>query len=311
MKYKVLLIAFVVLMVSSCKKDLTTPNSYSGKKSNIEDTSYMLNPTSIEGLHQQIFMPKCATSGCHDGHFEPDFRTIQSTYTTLVRANVIKQVNPYKQRVVPGDTSLSWLWNRITTNDAVLGRMPLYSPSLTEMELHNIKTWILNGAKDMFGKTTPNANAEPTLFGYFICESGNISNRYDNIRIPNDFTGSMVVPENSLIDIYIGISDDSTQLNLLTNNTLKLSKEMDNFTNATSHVAQFFFPPLIIPDYFGVGRSGYFVYKITGINTTQWNKNDQVFMRYYVKDSHHTKNTELPESNSEIYWKTRYSLLIQ
>ena len=33
-------------------------------------------------LHQQAFAPTCANSGCHDGTFEPDFRTVGASWNT-------------------------------------------------------------------------------------------------------------------------------------------------------------------------------------------------------------------------------------
>ena len=64
-----------------------------------------LNPASIEGLHANIFGKTCANSGCHDGNFEPDFRTIESTYNTLVFQPIIKNdlQGTYEYRVVPGN----------------------------------------------------------------------------------------------------------------------------------------------------------------------------------------------------------------
>ena len=38
------------------------------------------DPSSIQGLHQNIFSTKCASAGCHDGNFEPDFRSVESSY---------------------------------------------------------------------------------------------------------------------------------------------------------------------------------------------------------------------------------------
>src|SRR5210317_2664712 len=49
-----------------------------------------IDANSIQGLHKNIFKPTCANSGCHDGNFEPDFRTIESSYNTLVNQAIIK-----------------------------------------------------------------------------------------------------------------------------------------------------------------------------------------------------------------------------
>jgi hypothetical protein len=297
----------------SCQKDSNTGGGDLYDDLNdgpVVDTTVILNPKSIEGLHQQIFAPKCATSGCHDGHFEPDFRTIQSTYTTLVRAKVFKKVDPFEVRVDPGSKESSWLWERITTEDSVLGKMPLYSPALSQEELDNIAYWIENGAKDANGNTMPKADFYPNLYGYYITDKGDTSNRYDHLRQPNDFTGAMMVPTGKDIDIWIGVNDVETDINALTVNELKFSTKEDDFSNAVTVSATFEFPGLIVPKYFNNRGRGYFFYKAT-VNTSQWTPGQQVYMRYYVQDGGHSSPIEIPSNGSEWYWKSRYSMLIQ
>ena len=73
------LISFILIacLFFSCKKE-DKVNPYDLV---VDTTSQNPNqqsppdPTSIAGLHQLIFAPTCANSGCHDGTFEPDFRT--------------------------------------------------------------------------------------------------------------------------------------------------------------------------------------------------------------------------------------------
>lgn len=301
-----------ILFASSCSEDAepSGENLYKdigGEKNT--DTNYLMNPKSIEGLHQQIFLPKCATSGCHDGHFEPDFRTIQSSYTTLVRAEVFKQVDPFEVRVEPGDTGKSWFWERITTDDPVLGKMPLYSDALTSVELGNIAAWIQDGAKDVNGNTLPKPDFQPVLYGFYITEKDNDAIRYDDQREPDEFIGAMKVPKNKEIDIWIGLLDKETDINALTVNELQFSTDRDDFTNATKATAQFVFPPKVVEDYFGPSAGFYFLYKVT-VNTSQWNPGDQVYLRYFVQDGGHDKPVSLPGPHAEWYFKSRYSMLI-
>ncbi|MEO1451605.1 MAG: hypothetical protein AAFV07_18895, partial [Bacteroidota bacterium] len=85
-------------------------------------------PDCFAGLHATIFAPTCANSGCHDGTFEPDFRTIESSYNTLVYHPIIKNdpQGQYTYRVKPGSAEQSVLWNRLTTDiDGQSGIMPL------------------------------------------------------------------------------------------------------------------------------------------------------------------------------------------
>lgn len=119
-----------------------------------------LEPTSIAGLHANIFSKTCANSGCHDGNFEPDFRTIESTYNTLINAPIIKNdpQNSFQYRVVKGDVDASQLIARVTYDiDGNSGIMPLALEPDNDWEMNketyiqNISDWIAGGAKDVFG----------------------------------------------------------------------------------------------------------------------------------------------------------------
>ena len=79
--YNSYFIVFAVLLTSTffaCKKDEVPENPY-------DKVDYSTNtnpdpnpdPNSIQGLYKNIFQPKCANPGCHDGTFEPDFRSIE------------------------------------------------------------------------------------------------------------------------------------------------------------------------------------------------------------------------------------------
>ena len=74
-----MLVAVIILLVSSCKKDDAPENPYDNiDYSNNSGNDTVLDPASIAGLHKNIFVKRCANPGCHDGTFEPDFRTVQS-----------------------------------------------------------------------------------------------------------------------------------------------------------------------------------------------------------------------------------------
>src|SRR5688572_29120689 len=84
--------AMVVLFYSSCSKDDEIPaNPYDDINYDTDTTTEQNpDPYSITGLHKNIFNPKCNVPGCHDGTFEPDFRSVQSSYSTLVYQQVNK-----------------------------------------------------------------------------------------------------------------------------------------------------------------------------------------------------------------------------
>src|SRR6188768_2497641 len=105
---KILLVAAGLLFIFSCEKEKEPGNPYDDVNYDTDTTTNpTVDPNSIVGLHQNIFFPRCAKSGCHDGTFEPDYRTVMSTYSTLVYSPVVKptvdSISFFKLRVKPFD----------------------------------------------------------------------------------------------------------------------------------------------------------------------------------------------------------------
>lgn len=106
-------------------------------------------------LHQNVILGNCALPACHDGSFEPNFTTIQSSYYTLV-FHPVKKNSPlgiFEYRVVPGDTARSVLYQRITdccfVDDG--DKMPLLGLELSQGQIDSIGLWISEGAPDWNG----------------------------------------------------------------------------------------------------------------------------------------------------------------
>lgn len=161
---RILFLSIVLLggLLIACSEEDSFVNPYDLiEEENPQDTTQIdLDPTSLAGLHANIFGKTCANSGCHDGTFEPDFRTIQSTYGTLVNHPIIKNdpQGSFSMRVVPGDVAASVLIARLEYDiDGNSGVMPLVidpgSDWLEKKEeyIQNIKDWIAAGAKDALG----------------------------------------------------------------------------------------------------------------------------------------------------------------
>ncbi len=290
-------IAFIV----SCTKDGNfPPNPYDDIDRPTSEAADTLNPRSFAGLHKKIFAVKCAVPGCHDGNFEPDFRSVQSAYSTLVYHPVVKKLSPWKFRVTPKDTAASWFWQRINHSliisgtDTSEGRMPLYSSKLSASDLSNISYWILNGAKDMFGQNPKLPNSEPTVTGFIALDS-TYSIRFDTIREGNLFYNSFIVDTATVVNIAVGVADDSTAVGALTNNKLKLSLAADDFTNAK----------VLSGMYLGFANGWLFTF-----NTNLFSPNQTVFMRYYTNDGDHTADTEFPRNDHIYPYKTLWSFKI-
>ena len=99
-----------IAMINSCKKDNTPAPANPYNSINRTDTSSNTISTdslSITYLQQKVLSTRCALNGCHDGHFEPDYRTPMSAFASLVYAPIVKNNSAmsYKFRVIPYDTT--------------------------------------------------------------------------------------------------------------------------------------------------------------------------------------------------------------
>jgi len=132
---RILLLLLIIISFFSCQKEKINPyDNPDLYPPDVDTTVYFSDPTNFASIYNDIFLPTCANAGCHDGSFEPDFRTIESSYNTLVYHPVIKN-NPngnYQYRVKAGSSSESVLYARLladangtSTFDANSQVMPL------------------------------------------------------------------------------------------------------------------------------------------------------------------------------------------
>ena len=300
----------VCLSMLSCEKD--PPNPYNDIKPPVDDSLslYKPDPKSFEGLHAYIFKPTCANSGCHDGTFEPDFRTISSSYNTLVYQPVIKNdpQNSYLYRVKPGELNESVLYNRLTVDiDGQSGIMPLVTEPSSDWGakkaeyIANIKAWIENGAKDIFGNSPSLSNKVPQMQGV-LGKTSIYVDRNDSGQ------GSLRVKDtDDNLELFFAFSDDKTPSNQLTNARIKFSKNPDDFVNAPSIPLQLLGSPLNYTGYYG-SVVDYF-HKIT-INPKDYAKlGETIYFRVYVTDSSGVE-TEIPTNDGVYYIKNYFSFNI-
>lgn len=224
---------FLVLLlgITACKKSSNSSNPFDNWTTNqrgavMDDIA--IDPNTIEGLHKNIFKPTCANSGCHDGNFEPDFRSIESSYNSLINRSSINTdpQNPqYAKRVVPGDAASSMLLHRLTTFiPGSQGVMPLSLeptsdwPTKKNQYLENVKNWINNGAKDQFGNSALSYDFPPQMAGLIAFADGSSTplphNGYNPIEIP---AGT------STIKLMVAYTDDKTPINQFGITTLNYS----------------------------------------------------------------------------------------
>jgi hypothetical protein len=326
-RLQVMLLAIVWLMIgffacTTVKESQPAPNPFASLNTAVIPKPVVgkLDSASIEGLHYYILQRKCAEPGCHDGTFEPDFRTIQSSYSTLVYQGIIKN-DPnrnFEYRVKPGHSADSWLFEKVITNDPIISRMPVNRTPLSLDEIRQIKKWIDNGAKDMFGQTPNQASMAPNLWlvGATVDTFG-ISTRLDDKREEWAAPFPMLQKAEGIVinrvNLWIGINDqgkvDSTAIEDLKVNELWISEDINDFSKAIKLKAELLPNWTEVKNFWGEGNSGYFRWR-AHINPNQLKPNTQYYYRYNVKDNGRTETVQIPQNNTNWYVRTHYSFYV-
>jgi hypothetical protein len=299
-------IAVVVflLLVVGCRRD-KVDNPY-------EEIDYTVandNPSSQDiptdnfaYLHAKIFRPTCANAGCHDGTFEPEFRSVASSYNTLVNHPVIANdaQNSYDYRVVPGSVENSFLHLRLTESiPNTTGMMPPEVdpnsdwPQYRDDYIALIEDWIESGAPDMFGNPAPSAsyNFPATVEGLAVFPAGNTTEPYQ--RDDSEVGITPILVEAADVDIWILATDDSTpQQDVFTE--IELAPSFDDFdgdelTECTTSSS------LSALDFFN--NAANFQHKAT-VDLSGYTSSDVIFVKCYVSDGEQASPQEIPGEGS-------------
>ena len=308
----------LALLIGACKKEETyiagtvPPNPYDTVTQKLPDSMPPVDSSSFLGLHQNIFSTTCAVPGCHDGSFEPDFRTVESAYNTLVYHPVVKNNSSgdFTYRVLPGDAAMSWLHYRITTDDAVLGRMPLYD-TLSDREIELITEWIDKGAEDIFGNSPIRPSALPSAFGLLAFRDDTSGIRLDTARA--SIIEAIPLPKNSTVQFWIGLYDQNDKgqpipASDFTYNKYKISKNLYNFSQVAEQ--SLMVEPAPKPLMYGPpGNKAPYYHHFT-VNTSDFPLGQVQYFRVYVKDKDHSDVTEIPSDGSQVYLLTFFSFQV-
>ena len=297
---------FAVIMsflLMNCTEDDFPINPYDGI--DYGDTTLVIDTvssTSFVKLHRDLLGPSCNVMGCHDGSFEPDFRTVESAYNTLVYHTIIKNnlAEDFTYRVVPGDTGLSVLHERLTnccfvnTND----RMPQdnIGNALPEADLDAVTAWILEGAKDITG-AIPNAPNNLANIKYFYVTNADYDSVYSENRIGGLFYNPFLMPNNEQVNFIFRVKDDHTIAQNLKINQLSISENIDDFSNsiiAVAYIASNSSPKVFILQF----------------NTSDLEVNKTYFMRYTVSDEE-DQITTYPNNQTSFVYKNIWSFTVQ
>ena len=271
-----------------------------------------LDPTTIEGIHATVFRPTCANSGCHDGNFEPDFRSVESSYNTLVMHPIIKN-DPggnFSMRVVPGNADASVLWERLNRDiDGQSGIMPLEIdpdsdwPDKKNEYLDNIRTWIQNGARDVFGNPPASGSLRPSAAGVVIFPSGTTNTPYSR----KGSNGSVRIPAGAgNVDIWFSIQDDQTAPDQLQHNKARRSTGIDDFAGTGNDDVSIQNNPITRNGLFGEPVPFYHRWTI---NVNAYNPGDVVYFRIYVQEPGEDI-TSIPADGSASYVKEYFSIVM-
>ena len=310
LKHWIYYVLALCILVAACKKDESPDNPFDGLPEPPEEDSLVvdLDPNSIAGIHYNIFKPTCANSGCHDGTFEPDFRTIESSYNTLVYQPIIKNdpAGTFDYRVVPGNPSQSVLVARLNYDiDGFSGIMPLVGSDAWEAKkteyIQNITNWVQSGAKDVFGNGQTIQDGVPYMEGVAAKTS-------DWLERGTGGLGAILVPNGTTsLDLFFALKDDNTATNNFTNNKIRFADLPNDFESATELSLQIQGSPTVYTAYLG-GNADYY-HKIN-INPMDYGSlGTTVYFRVYVKDAANPI-TELPSDNGAYYIKDYFSFTI-
>jgi len=302
--------ALVALMsLTQCRPD-PPPNPYDDLNEEVTeiDATAPIPEGTFAWLHDRIFQPTCANSGCHDGTFEPDFRTINSSWNTLVWHPVISNnaAGSFQFRVVPGDASNSLLMERLTTFiPNTSGMMPLAVDPGSDWNENQaeyiaaLENWIENGAVDLNGNEPVFGDLAPQIFGFGAFPAGTLDAPYNR----NPDANYRLEVEAAPIDFWFAIQDDSTPMNALVA-SLRIAASMDELESAPSYEME---QPMTFEatDFFG--QTSTYGHKVT-IDLSGFPSESTWFLQAMVDDG--TNSIAIPGPGSQPYLIPLYSIYI-
>jgi hypothetical protein len=283
------------------------PNPYDRlKDSTVVFNDTFMSGSSIQALHSRLFEPTCANSGCHDGNFEPDFRTVESTYQSLVGQPIIKNDpgGTFQARVVPGSADASMLMYRLTTDlGGNSGIMPLalepnslYTQQKDTL-LADLRTWINNGCLSMSGQKPDPIDFPPTLLGVQVYQGASLLPR------PGVYEALTAAVGGPSLDLWFALADDKGASSDLKNMSINWSTDPNAYdsTNERSLIAG---TPIMMKGLFGatVTYNWHYVFDASSQIT-----DDVLWFRITVSDD---KNLDycIPNKNSMFFMKKYFAI---
>ncbi|MBR9922733.1 MAG: hypothetical protein GYB31_18030 [Bacteroidetes bacterium] len=328
---KLILFLLLGLLVYACSESLQTDelplpdppdNPFDGVDYSINEVPEIeIDSNTFLGLHHYIFSKACNQPGCHDGTFEPEFRTVQSAYNSLVYHPIIKnyETDPLPWRVTPEEPENSMMWHRLTMhNPPNFEQMPSSGIPLGQAELDRIEDWIESGAPDIYGNLPMLSSLQPTSYGLAAYLPGLNDYRVDTIRggiFYNPFA-TLAEEDLELWFLYTDVTPagDTIFGNQLSYNKIQFSEDAYDFSNAIELDLQLEAFPNLVPSVFSqpAGFPLPYYHTIT-VNPASlgFEAGDIIYMRTYVQDSDHDEPTEIPTSSNEYYILSYFACVLQ
>lgn len=304
-KVKLISIFLICIYLGSCSKETLPINQFEPNQldTNKLDTNHY-DPYSIFSIHKDILKPTCANSGCHDGNFEPDFRTVESSYFGMVNVTPIKSnvSGGFPYRVFPGDASKSMILQRMTIDlNGNSGIMPLvlepkstYNQHKSEY-LQRITKWINDGAKDLAGNLPTTPNFPPHIQGVVFTQGNNVLLRPGIYEAANATAGINT-------NVYFSLSDDKLDQSQLKNCTINVSANPDSF-NVANEKLLIAGPEKNMNDLNGKPVKYWFNYELQSSTTISL---DVLWIRITVTDD--VQTVQLPNKNSMFPIKKYFAI---
>jgi hypothetical protein len=308
--YKVISIAILVIVaVTACTTKSDPPENPFDKATNNGDNPALAVPfdsSSFPGIHQYILTQNCALAMCHDGAFEPDYRTVESAYATLVYQPVIKNSfdSSFTYRVVPYDTAKSWMYHRVNSKDEEIV-MPTGRKPLSASKIEKIANWILAGCPDITGAIPTLPNQPPSTFGLvaFLPDSG--MKRIDTLRAGKNIYTPFIVPQNATIKIYVGYQDANDDGTIdywaakdFTHHLLHYTTIFENYSNGRNTVQMIKSDAAENYPSFGSRTNNAPYFLSATLNTSMFNPGEVVYFKTVVSDGDEITSYDIPnESN--------------
>lgn len=311
-KWAILTITGCIWLFNACKEE-EPPNPFDDISQNVDTTtvdSFPYADHSLIALQKNVFSPTCANFGCHDGTFEPDFRTIESTYNTLLFHPIIKNdpQGSFEYRVVPYDADASVLMARLLYDiDGQSGIMPLESldsdwEENKEQYIEDIRTWINEGAPDVLGNTYSPVDNKPRVLGVVGRVNGQDLPRGDANN------GPLLVPQSdTLLTLYFAVQDDQTALSSFASTRIQLSRGPVNFNLSHIQDLDLMGQSFTAPGFTGDPVSYTFQTQLDLTVDTLFNAN-QLYFRVLADDGVNG-TVGIPAENSARYLKRYFSFI--